>query len=708
LTDSLLLTRFRSNTGISVHQLEQTIKLFEEGATVPFIARYRKEKTGGLSDENLLELKKLLKEVEDFNNRKQFIINTLKAKGVFDLLKDKIAAATTLNELEDIYLPFKEKRKNRAQNARDAGLEPLAQTLIRDDRNAKQLAEKYISSTFADTEKVLQGARDIIAELISENHQVRKTFRQCFEQKSFIISKVIKSKLEEAVKYKDYFDYKEKITSCAAHRLLAILRGDKEKLLRVSVMPDSTFLLNLLFDTIKSEGFYLNAQVKTAAEDACNRLLIPSMENETIGYYRLKAETESARLFAVVLKQLLLAPPLGQKNILAIDPGFKSGCKIVCLDKNGRLLHNETIYPHPPQSQQKIASNKISTLVSQYKIDAIAIGDGTAGRETGTFIQRLRFDRKIQVFMVNEDGASVYSATAEARKEFPEYDVTVRGAVSIGRRLMDPLAELIKINPRSLGIGQYQHEIDEMMLNSALDQTIEHCVNTVGVNLETASEKLLTYVSGIGEVMAKKIIDARTHSGIHSRSELKKIKGMGDKTFEMCAGFIRINGDNPLDKSAVHPENYTLVERMAEDIDTTITGLIGNESLIQKIDITKYVTDEVGLPTLKDIIAELSKPGRDVRGIIKVFEFNSEIKSINDLQPDMLLPGIITNITNFGAFVDIGIKKDGLVHISEISDAFISDISTAVRLNQQVMVKVLSADITTGRIQFSMKGIQQP
>ncbi|HNU48550.1 MAG TPA: helix-hairpin-helix domain-containing protein, partial [Bacteroidia bacterium] len=440
----------------------------------------------------------------------------------------------------------------------------------------------------------------------------------------------------------------------------------------------------------------------------CSRLLIPSMENETIGYYRLKAETESARLFAVVLKQLLLAPPLGQKNILAIDPGFKSGCKIVCLDKNGRLLHNETIYPHPPQSQQKIASNKISTLVSQYKIDAIAIGDGTAGRETGTFIQRLRFDRKIQVFMVNEDGASVYSATAEARKEFPEYDVTVRGAVSIGRRLMDPLAELIKINPRSLGIGQYQHEIDEMMLNSALDQTIEHCVNTVGVNLETASEKLLTYVSGIGEVMAKKIIDARTNSDIRSRSELKKIKGMGDKTFEMCAGFIRINGDNPLDKSAVHPENYPLVERMAEDIDTTITGLIGSDSQIQKIDITKYVTDEVGLPTLKDIIAELSKPGRDVRGIIKVFEFNSEIKSINDLQPDMLLPGIITNITNFGAFVDIGIKKDGLVHISEISDEFISDISSAVRLNQQVMVKVLSADSTTGRIQFSMKGIQQP
>lgn len=708
MTDSFLLTRFRSKTGISIHQLEQTIKLFEEGATVPFIARYRKEKTGGLNDENLLELKKLLKEIEDFNNRKRFIINVLQAKGVYDSLKEKIEEATSLNELEDFYLPFKEKRKNRAQTAREAGLETLAQTLIHDDRNAKQIAEKYLTSIFSDTENALQGARDIIAELISENHQVRKTFRQCFEQKSFIISKIIKSKAEEAVKYKDYFDYKEKINSCAAHRLLAILRGGKEKLLRVTVKPDTNILLNLLFETIKSEGFYLNTQVKTAAEDACNRLLVPSMENETIGHYRQKAEIESAKLFAVVLKQLLLAPPLGQKNILAIDPGFKSGCKIVCLDKNGRLLHNETIYPHPPQSQQKIASHKITTLVSQYKIDAIAIGDGTAGRETASFLQRLHFDHKIQIFVVNEDGASVYSASAEGRKEFPEYDVTVRGAVSIGRRLMDPLAELIKIDPRSLGIGQYQHEIDETMLNNVLDQTIEHCVNTVGVNLETASEKLLTYVSGIGEVMAKKIIAARTNSDIRSRQELKKIKGMGNVTYEMCAGFIRINGENPLDKSAVHPENYNLVERIAADIDTTITGLIGNDSLIQKIDLSKYVTDEVGLPTLKDIIAELSKPGRDVRGIIKVFEFNTEIKSINDLQPDMVLPGVITNITNFGAFVDIGIKKDGLVHISEISDEFISDISTAVRLNQQVMVKVLSADNNTGRIQFSMKGIQQP
>ncbi len=702
---------FSTLLGVSKQSVQNTLQLFESGATIPFIARYRKEKTGGLTDVQLFDLKKWIKDAEQLESRKKFILETLSEKKVLsDELKKSVASSSTLEELEDIYLPFKEKKKTRAQIARLNGLLPLAELIMRSNSSDfSKEAGKYINEKYTSVADALQGAKDIIAEIINESTSVRKQLRELFLEQSAIQSSVIKTKTDEALKFRDYFNYSEAIKKIPAHRFLAILRGEREKYLRVNISPALEKSIGIIKRNLPGLKIQNNPVTDEAANESYERLLLPSLENETLSFYKHKADIDSVKVFALNLKQLLLAPPLGQKNVMAIDPGFRSGCKIVCLDPQGNLLHNENIYPHPPQQQTKQAAQKISTLINQYKIDAIAIGDGTAGRETESFIQHLRFERKVQLFIVNEDGASIYSASAEARKEFPEYDVTVRGSVSIGRRLMDPLAELIKIDPKSVGVGQYQHDIDQSLLEEELDQTIETCVNAVGINVNTASEKLLTYVSGIGPALAKKVIDARKESnGFKSREELKKIKGFGSKAFEQSAGFLRIlNAVNPLDNSAVHPESYPLINKMAKDLKTEATKLIGNQQLINTIDLKNYLSAEVGMPTLNDIINELSKPGRDVRGVIKIFEFDRTIQGINDLIEGMVLPGIVTNITNFGAFVDVGVKQDGLVHLSQLCDAFVTDVSTVVKLNQHVKVKVVNIDKATKRIQLSMKGIDQ-
>ena len=708
VSETALLVEFTRASGISKNQLQNTLQLFESGATVPFIARYRKEKTGGLTDEQLFDLKKRIREAEKFIERKKYILQKLSEKGVDSGLLNEVENASTTEVLEDLYLPYKEKKKSRAQKARDAGLQPLADMLLKNEKQALGSWNNFKSEHFPDEESVLQGARDILAETFSENAEVRHQLRNLFLQDSVLTSKVVKTKMEEAVKYKDYFDYKEKIKTCAAHRLLAILRGEKEKFLRISAAPDEKTALHKIKQVLSPLYNLSGKEVSSAMTDAYDRLILPSLENETLRFYKQKADVASAKIFAVNLQQLLLAPPLGQKNVLAIDPGFRTGCKLVCLDRYGNLLHNETIYPHPPQEQHKQAAQKITTLVSQYQIEAIAVGNGTAGRETEQFIQRLHFDRKIQLFSVNEDGASVYSASSEARQEFPGYDVTVRGAVSIGRRLMDPLAELIKIDPRSMGIGQYQHDVDESLLEEELNHTIEHCVNAVGVNLNTASEKLLTCVSGLGTTLAKKIVEHRNHHGFQSRNDLLKIKGFGPAAFQQSSGFLRIpKAENPLDNSAVHPEHYNIVEQMASDLKMKVEQFIGNENAIKQIKLEKYVTEETGLPTLNDIMEELLKPGRDVRGIIKVFEFDKSIRSITDLKEGMILPGVINNITHFGAFVDMGIKQGGLIHKSQLTEEFTSDVASVVKLNQHVRVKVISVDVATKRIQLSMKGVEQ-
>jgi uncharacterized protein len=702
------INEFMQLAGISKHQLHDTLQLFEAGATIPFIARYRKEKTGGLTDEQLFDLKKRIREAEKFIDRKKFIVEKLIEKNAPAEVMKALHAALLTDELEDIYLPYKEKKKSRAQRAIDAGLKPLADALLENENNAKKLLHSFHCEQYPTDEEVLKGARDILAESISEHAIIRQQLRNLFLQQGILSSSVVKARSDEAVKFKDYFSYSEKIRSCAPHRLLAVLRGANEKMLRISVAPDEKTALTIIRKIWLGKYPSCSHETLTAIADAYERLLLPSLENETLKYYKHQADVASAKMFAVNLRQLLLAAPLGQKNVLAIDPGFRTGCKIVCLDKFGNLLHNEIIFPHEPQHQHKQALNKLSTLINQYQIDAIAIGNGTAGRETEQLIQRLRFERKVQVFSVNEDGASVYSASSEARQEFPDYDVTVRGAVSIGRRLMDPLAELIKIDPKALGIGQYQHDIEPQLLEEELHQTIEHCVNTVGVNLNTASEKLLTYVSGLGPTMAKKIVASRGNKGFTSRQELLTIKGLGRSTFEQAAGFLRIpQAANPLDNSAVHPDHYSVVEQMADSLKMELHQLSGNTKALEQINLNKFVTSEIGLPTLNDILDELRKPGRDVRGIIKVFEFDKTIRKISDLKEGMILPGIITNLTHFGAFVDIGIKQDGLVHVSQLTDAFTKDVAAVVKLNQQVKVKVLSVDEKSNRIQFSMKGVVQ-
>lgn len=694
------------------HRVQNTLKLLLDGATIPFISRYRKEATGGMDEVQISEINTRYEKLCELAKRKETILSTIGELGkLTPELSKRIADCWEGTELEDIYLPYKPKRKTRAEIARQKGLEPLAVLLLMQrENNLAAKARAFVKGDVKDKEDALKGARDIIAEQVNEDERARNQIRRQFERQGVITAKVVKGKEgdEAAAKYRDYFDFSEPLKRCTSHRLLAIRRGEKEGILKVSITPaDETECgerLERLFVKTNNECAH---QVAEAVNDAYKRLLKPSIETEYAAISKEKADDEAIRVFAGNLRQLLLAPPLGQKRVMGIDPGFRTGCKVVCLDAQGALLHNEAIYPHPPKSEYKQAARKLTQLVEQYKIEAIAIGNGTASRETEQFVTSQRYDREIQVFVVSEDGASIYSASKTAREEFPGYDVTVRGAVSIGRRLIDPLAELVKIDPKSIGVGQYQHDVDQSKLKASLDQTVESCVNLVGVNVNTASKHLLTYVSGLGAALAQNIVDYRTENGaFRSRRELLKVPRMGAKAFEQCAGFLRIPGaENPLDNSAVHPESYSVVERMAKDLGCSVTDLIKNKELRSRIKIENYITDSVGLPTLTDIMQELDKPGRDPRRKIEMFEFDKNVRTLDDLQEGMELPGIVTNITNFGCFVDIGIKENGLVHVSQLADRFISDPSTVVSIHQHVRVRVMSIDRERKRIQLTMKGL---
>ena len=696
---------------ISLKQVTNTVKLLNGGATVPFISRYRKEQTGSLNEVQITDIRDRLNKLEELAKRKETVLSTIEEQGkLTNELRKRIEDCYNPIELEDIYLPYKPKRRTKATIAREKGLEPLAEIIMQQhEQNINGVAERFKTVEVPTIEDALAGARDIIAEWISENERARNIVRRHFKRSAVIKSKVVKGKETEGVKYSNYFAWDEPVIKCASHRFLAMRRGQTEGFLKVSIAPNADDVLDDLsaafikFDNASAD------QVDLAIEDSYKRLIEPSIENEFTSELKAKADDEAIRVFADNLRQLLLAAPLGQKNVLAIDPGYRTGCKLVCLDSQGNLIHNETIYPHAPQNETGKAMSKVSALVETYKIDAIAIGNGTASRETESFVKRIRFNRVVRVFVVSEDGASIYSASAVAREEFPEYDVTVRGAASIGRRLMDPLAELVKIDPKSIGVGQYQHDVDQNKLKQGLDTVVESCVNHVGVNLNTASKHLLTYISGLGPQLAKNIVDFRRENGdFISRSQLKKVPRLGDKAFEQCAGFLRIaNAKNPLDNSAVHPESYHVAEQMANDLSCTVADLLKDEELRKKIDIKKYVTSTIGLPTLRDIMNELAKPGRDPRKGIKVFEFAEGVYSIDHLKVGMVLPGIVTNITNFGAFVDVGVKQDGLVHISQMADRFVSNPNDIVKLHQHVMVKVLEVDIARKRIQLAMKGLEE-
>lgn len=700
-----------SELNISAIQVENTINLLTEGATVPFISRYRKELTDSLDEVYITHIRDRFEQLKELDKRRKAILQSIDEQGkLTPELKDKIEKAQTLSALEDIYLPYRPKKKTRATVAKAKGLEPLAKILLSQKRiNILEEAEKFIDEEkeILTAEDALQGARDIIAEWVNENDKARGQIRKLFHREATIRSKVIKKKAEEATKYSDYFDFEELLKKSPSHRVLAILRGENEGLLRVSISINDMQAFEILKRNYIKTNNEASEQVEMAIEDSYKRLMHPSMETEFRNFAKEKADEEAIKVFADNLRQLLLASPLGQKNVLAIDPGFRTGCKIVCLDKQGKLLHNETIYPHPPVNKVKEAVKKVTTLVDAYKIEAIAIGNGTAGRETEKFIRSLRFPKDIIAMMVNESGASVYSASKIAREEFPHYDVTVRGAVSIGRRLMDPLAELVKIDPKSIGVGQYQHDVNQQLLQKSLDDVVISSVNAVGVEVNTASAQLLHYVSGLGRSLAKKIVEYRDEKGpFKSREAIKKVPRFGEKAFEQAAGFLRVkNAKNPLDYSAVHPESYPVVDTMTKDLNCTVEDLIHKDSLRESIDPKKYVTEKFGLPTLQDIMTELAKPGRDPREKFDVFEFDKNVHSINDLKEGMVLPGIITNITKFGAFVDVGVHQDGLVHISQIANKFIKDPNDEVKLNQKVKVKVLEVDIARKRISFSMKDV---
>lgn len=704
-----ILEKIAGLSGASKAQVINVLELFDQGATIPFVARYRKELTGSLDEVALARIKEEDERFGELEKRKETI---LKSIGEQNLLTPELQATIEncyqLNELEDIYLPYKPKRRTRATIAREKGLEPLAELLMKQmERDPASRALRFLNDQVQDVEEALAGARDIIAETVNEHNGARNIVRNSFSKEAVIASKVAKGKEEEGMKYRDYFDSSEPLNRCPSHRLLAMRRGEKEGFLKLAVSPDDDRTVGRLEKYFVTSQNGSSEQVALAIRDAYKRLLAPSIETEFFNDSKQRADLEAIKVFTENLRQLLLAPPLGQKRVMGIDPGFKSGCKVVCLDAQGNLLHNETIYPHPPQSEVNQAMRKISSLIGSYKIDAIAIGDGTASRETENFFKKMRFEKELQVFVVSEDGASVYSASKIARDEFPQYDVTVRGAISIGRRLMDPLAELVKIDPKAIGVGQYQHDVDQKMLQSSLEVSVASCVNKVGVDLNTASSHLLNYVSGLNATLAQNIVEYRKENGpFPSREALRKVPRMGPKAYEQCAGFLRISGaGNPLDNSAVHPERYKLVEKIAADLGTPLAELIGKEQLTANIDLNKYVSKEVGLPTLTDILTELSKPGRDSRLGIKHFEFADGIYSMQDLIPGMVLPGIVTNITRFGAFVDVGIKQDGLVHISEMADRFVSDPAEIVKLQQHVKVRVVEVDIPRKRIAFSMKGL---
>lgn len=690
-------------------QVERTIGLLNEGATIPFISRYRKEVTGGLDEVQIGAIKDQLDKLTELSKRKETILATIEEQEkLTPELRKRIEESWDSTEIEDLYLPYKPKRVTKAEIARRKGLEPLAKiVMMQNENNLSARIKSFIKGEVKNAEEALQGARDIIAEWINENESARNTVRNSFAHTAMITSKVIKGKEEEGAKYRDYFDFSEPLSRASSHRLLALRRGEAEGILRVSISPDAESCLDRLNRRFVKGRGEVSEQVATAVDDSFKRLLKPSIETEFSNQSKAKADEEAIRVFAENLRQLLLAPPLGQKRVLGVDPGYRTGCKLVCLDAQGNLLHNEAIFPHPPQNEKGKAAAKVAQLVATYAIDAIAIGNGTASRETEQFITNIRYDRKVQVFVVSENGASIYSASKIAREEFPEYDVTVRGAVSIGRRLMDPLAELVKIDPKSIGVGQYQHDVEQNALKKSLDQTVESCVNLVGVNVNTASKHLLTYISGLGPTLAQNIVNYRAeHGPFTSRKELMKVPRMGEKAFEQSAGFLRIpDGKNPLDNSAVHPESYPIVERMAKDLKCSVADLITDKALKKKLKLTDYLTDKVGMPTLLDIMEELDKPGRDPRQTIQVFAFDPTVKTIEDLKEGQVLPGIVTNITNFGCFVDVGIKENGLVHISELADRFVSDPTQVVSIHQHVKVKVLSVDLSRKRVQLSMKGI---
>ncbi|MBF0760148.1 RNA-binding transcriptional accessory protein [Dysgonomonas mossii] len=698
-----------STLNIKESQVSKTVDLLESGATIPFISRYRKEVTGGLDEVQITAIKEQNDKLNELVKRRETILKSIEEQEkLTPELKNRIENCWNSSELEDIYLPYKPKRQTRAEIARKKGLEPLANIIMLQQRiDVQSKAQAFVKGDVKDVKEAIAGACDIIAEQINEDEYARNSIRNLFQREAVLTSKVVKGKEEEGDKYRDYFDFSEKLNKVPSHRILAIRRGESEGFLRVNIAPDEDAALERL-DKRFLKGDNDNEAtnyVADAIEDGYKRLLKPSIETEFGALSKEKADEDSIHVFTENLRQLLLAAPLGEKRVLGIDPGYRTGCKLVCLDAEGNLLHNETIYPHPPQKEMSKAGSKVVKLVTTYNIDAIAIGNGTASRETEHFITNLRYEKEVQVFVVSENGASIYSASKVAREEFPDYDVTVRGAVSIGRRLMDPLAELVKIDPKSIGVGQYQHDVDQTKLKKSLDLTVESCVNLVGVNVNTASKHLLTYVSGLGPALAQNIVDYRASNGaFRSRKELMKVPRMGEKAFEQCAGFLRIAGaENPLDNSAVHPESYHVVENMAKDLKCTVKDLIDNKDLKKSLKLEKYVSDKVGLPTLNDIIDELDKPGRDPRKGIKVFEFDPNIKTIEDLREGMTLPGIVTNITNFGCFVDVGIKENGLVHVSELADRFVSDPTEVVSLHQHVEVRVLSVDTSRKRVQLSMK-----
>ena len=691
-------------------QVENCVKLFDEGATIPFISRYRKERTGGLDEVAVAEIRHWNDVFVEMEKRKTTIIETITSAGALtDELKKRIENTVDSRELEDIYLPFRPKRRTRATVAKEAGLEPLADRMY-DVAIVDPVPEarKYVGEKVASVDEALAGARDIIAERLSETASVRDTLRQIFRTRRIVTKATKKATGQEAIKYRTYFDYSESLERIAPHRLLAILRAEEEGFLSVKIDADPEKCGKKLYYDFCQEKRYpaapLAEHIHMAFDDSFKRLLEPSISNEVIKEAKEKADLESIRIFGDNLRQLLLAPPVGQKRVMAIDPGFRTGCKVVCLDEQGNLLHNEAIFPHPPANEKVKAIQAVSAMVAKYAIEVIAIGNGTAGRETEEFIKRVPMPEGVRVFSVSEDGASIYSASDVARAEFPEYDVTVRGAVSIGRRLMDPLAELVKIDPKSLGVGQYQHDVDQTLLKEKLDTTVESCVNNVGVNLNTASSYLLSYVSGIGPALAENIVDYRNeHGAYRSRKELLKVKRLGDKAFEQCAGFLRIHSAaNPLDNSAVHPEAYHIVDKMAADLCVSTGQLVGNAELCAKIDASRYVDGNFGLPTINDIINELKKPGRDPREAAQEFEFDHDIRSIEDLKDGMELPGIVTNITAFGAFVDIGIKQNGLIHASQMGVKGMADPSKVLKLHQQIKVSVLSVDLDRMRISLRL------
>lgn len=697
--------------GVKAWQVEQGITLLEEGATVPFISRYRKERTGGMDEAQVAELKYWHQRFLDLEKRKASIVETIREQEKMTPdLQQAIDDCVDPQVLEDLYLPYRPKRKTRATVAKEMGMEPLAKDLLASKlRDPQRDVPAYLNEQVQDAEQALAYARDIIAEQVAEMAAVRADLRQGYLKYGRLVARLAKGvdpEQEEVAKYRNYFEFSEPLHRAASHRVLAVLRAKAEGILSLKVEMDGPTQVGRIERMVAQEKYTRNTyeQIHLAVEDAYKRLLHPSIENETFHLIKEKADLEAIRVFGENLRQLLLAPPLGQKRVLAIDPGFRTGCKVVCLDAQGTLLHNETIYPHPPVSEKTLAMRKLSSMLEAYEIEVIAIGNGTAGRETEAFIKRMALPEGVRVYSVSEDGASVYSASPVAREEFPDYDVTVRGAVSIGRRIMDPLAELVKIDPKSIGVGQYQHDVDQALLKERLDGVVESCVNNVGVNLNTASRHLLSYVSGIGPALAQNIVDYRTENGdFQCRRDLLKVKRLGEKAFEQCAGFLRIPGArNPLDNSAVHPERYALVEKMASDAGVNVAQLIKDETLRSQIPLKHYVSDQVGMLTLQDIMKELAKPGRDPRDTLKVFEFSEDVKTIEDLVVGMQLPGIVTNVTNFGAFVDFGIKQNGLIHVSQMGKKFVQDPNTVLKIHQHIQVRVVEVDLKRGRIGLAL------